>query len=154
MKFQYWNIISASKTANISWKLLGTHKSYKQSSKRCLLCLNQKLAIAQHKDHDIPNKSSEVINKCSPLIDQKKFRIRTLFIVKSHGYFVTFKFGTFFEDTCSLLWGSLSINEPWLLWGSFPWEFLCLSFPRLRMNVWRVIFWRVIFWLITSNRKD
>ena len=45
---EYWNIISANKTSNISWKILGTYKSYNQSSKRCLLCLNEKLAIALH----------------------------------------------------------------------------------------------------------
>ena len=37
---EYWNIISANKTSNISWEILETHKSYNQSSKRCLLCLN------------------------------------------------------------------------------------------------------------------
>ena len=31
---EYWNIISANKT---SWEILGTHKPYNQSSKRCLL---------------------------------------------------------------------------------------------------------------------
>ena len=41
---KYWNIISANKTLNIYQELLGTQKSYNQSSKRCLLCLNEKLA--------------------------------------------------------------------------------------------------------------
>ena len=31
---EYWNIISANKT---SWEILGTHKPYNQSSKRCFL---------------------------------------------------------------------------------------------------------------------
>ena len=48
---EYWNIISANKTLNISWEILGTHKLYNQSSKRCLLCLNERLAIALH-DYD------------------------------------------------------------------------------------------------------
>ena len=61
---EYWNIISANKTSNISWEILGTHKSYNQSSKRCLLCLNEKLAIALHKDDNILNKRSEIISKC------------------------------------------------------------------------------------------
>ena len=46
---EYWNIISVKKTFNISHKILGIHKSYNQSSKRCLLCLNEKLEIALHK---------------------------------------------------------------------------------------------------------
>ena len=45
--------ISAKKTSNISWEILGIHKSYNQSSKRCLLCLNEKLASALHKDDNI-----------------------------------------------------------------------------------------------------
>ena len=61
---EYWNIISANKTSNISWEILGTHKSYNQSSKQCLLCLNEKLAIALHKDDNMLNKRSEIISKC------------------------------------------------------------------------------------------
>ena len=59
-----WKIISASKTLDISWEILGTHKSYNQSSKWCLLCLNEKLAIALHGDDNMLNKRSEVISKC------------------------------------------------------------------------------------------
>ena len=61
---EYWNINLASKTSNISWEILGTHKSYNQSSKRCLLCLNEKLAIALHKNDNMLNKRSEVMSKC------------------------------------------------------------------------------------------
>ena len=53
---EYWNIISVKKTFNISHKILGIHKSYNQSSKRCLLCLNEKLEIALHKDDNMLNK--------------------------------------------------------------------------------------------------
>ena len=60
---EYWNIISTN-TSNVSWEIFGTHKSYNQSSKRCLLCLNEKLAIALHKDDNMLNKRSEIISKC------------------------------------------------------------------------------------------
>ena len=60
---EYWNIISANKTSNIHREILGTHKSYNKSSKRCLLCLNEKLAIALFKDDNMLNKISEVISK-------------------------------------------------------------------------------------------
>ena len=63
-KYKYWNIISTNKTLNVSWEILGTHKSYNQSSKRCPQCLNEKLAIALHKDDNMLNKRSELINKC------------------------------------------------------------------------------------------
>ena len=61
---KYWNIISANKISNTSWEILGTPKSYNQSFKRCLLCLNEKLAIALHKDDNMLNKKSEIISKC------------------------------------------------------------------------------------------
>ena len=40
------------------------HKSYNQGSKRCLLCLIEKIAIALHKNHNMLHKRSEVISKC------------------------------------------------------------------------------------------
>ena len=61
---EYWNIISANKTSNISWEFLETHKSYNQSPIQCLLCLNEKLAIALHKDDNMLNKRSKIIRKC------------------------------------------------------------------------------------------
>ena len=62
---EYWNIISASKTSNVSWETLGTQKPYNQSSKRYLLCLNEKLVIviALHKAENMLNKTSEIISK-------------------------------------------------------------------------------------------
>ena len=48
---------------NVSTKV-GNHKSNNQSSKRCLLCLNEKLAIALHKDDNMLNKRAEIIRKC------------------------------------------------------------------------------------------
>ena len=61
---EYWNIISASKTSNISWEIFGTLKTYSESSKLYLLCLDEKLAIALNKDDNILNKRSEVTSKC------------------------------------------------------------------------------------------
>ena len=61
---EYRNIISANKTSNISWKILKTHKSYiLELSKRCFLCLNEKLEIALCKDDNMLNKRSEVISQ-------------------------------------------------------------------------------------------
>ena len=48
----------------IYWEILGTHKLYNQSSKRCLPYLNEKLAIVLHKDNNMLNKRSEVISTC------------------------------------------------------------------------------------------
>ena len=66
---KYWNIknigIFYQQTKlRISWEVLGTHESYNQSSKWCLLCLIEKLAITLHKDDNMLNKRSDVISKC------------------------------------------------------------------------------------------
>ena len=61
---EYWNITSANKTSNISWEILRTHKSCNQSPKRCLLCVNEKLAIALYKDDNMLNKRSDIISNC------------------------------------------------------------------------------------------
>ena len=34
------------KNVDILWEILGIHQSYNTSAKRCMLCLNEKLAIA------------------------------------------------------------------------------------------------------------
>ena len=60
----YWKSISANKTSNISQEILGTITSYNQSAKLCLLCLNEKLAIALQGDDNMLNKRSKVISKC------------------------------------------------------------------------------------------
>ena len=60
---EYCSIKLAKKTSNISRKILGTHKSYSQSHKRFHLCLNEKLAIALHKDNNMLNKRPKAISK-------------------------------------------------------------------------------------------
>ena len=54
---KYGNIKPAKKSLNISWEIFGTHKSYNRSSKRCLLCPNEKLAIALHRDDNMLKKN-------------------------------------------------------------------------------------------------
>ena len=61
---EYWNIISANKTSKTSWQIFGTLRSYNQSSKLCILCLNEKLIMALHGNDNMLNNRSEVISKC------------------------------------------------------------------------------------------
>ena len=39
--------------ANITWEILGRHQAYNTSSKRCSLCLNEKLKIALHRNSNM-----------------------------------------------------------------------------------------------------
>ena len=52
------------KNADISWEILGMHQSYNTATKRCMLCLNEKLAIALHKQDNTLNKCTKIISKC------------------------------------------------------------------------------------------
>ena len=49
---------------DISWEILGINQSYNTSTKLCMLFLNEKLAIAQHKQGNILNKRTKIISKC------------------------------------------------------------------------------------------
>ena len=57
-----WSIKNNNHTANIVWEILRKHQTYNPNTKRCSLCLNEKLEIARCKGH--LNKQSEIINKC------------------------------------------------------------------------------------------
>ena len=61
---EFWNIKNNNFSANITWEIYGKYQSYNLNTKRCALCLNEKLAIALHKDGILLNKRSEIISKC------------------------------------------------------------------------------------------
>ena len=44
--------------------MLRKHQTYNPNTKRCSLCLNEKLEIARCKEQNLRNKRSEIINKC------------------------------------------------------------------------------------------
>ena len=46
------------------WKMLGQYQPYSVSTKRCLLCLNEKLQITIYRGNNMLNKRTEIINKC------------------------------------------------------------------------------------------
>ena len=49
----------------IKWSIIKTAPAYNNISKRCLLCLNEKLCIIEHDDQEnLLNKRSELVNKC------------------------------------------------------------------------------------------
>ena len=61
---EVWKLKKQKKNADISWEILGIHQLYDTSTKRCMLCLNEKLAIALHKEGNMLNKCTEIISKC------------------------------------------------------------------------------------------
>ena len=59
----------------ISWKIKGIYKSYNPTSKRCNLCLTEKLEILYDPDKNLLNKISEIISQCR---HKNKYRLKTL----------------------------------------------------------------------------
>ena len=55
---EIWKLKEQSKNADIQWEILEIYQSFNTSTKRCTLCLNEKLAIAIHKE------DTKIISKC------------------------------------------------------------------------------------------
>ena len=60
---EIWKLKEQNKNVDISWEIISIHQSYNTSTKRCILCLNEKLTIALHKEDNILNKRTEIISK-------------------------------------------------------------------------------------------
>ena len=61
---EIWRIKDKGGTFTVNWKILRKAKAYNPRSKRCMLCLTEKLAIAEHEGRDMLNKRSEAVAKC------------------------------------------------------------------------------------------
>ena len=51
---EIWRIKEAGGTPQVTWKILERRKSYNPQAKRCVLCLTEKLAIAEHRGKGHP----------------------------------------------------------------------------------------------------
>ena len=61
---KFWRIKDNKQKANIIWEILGRHQAYNTNSKKCSLCLNEKLKIALHRNNNMLNGQIEILNKC------------------------------------------------------------------------------------------
>ena len=61
---EVWRIKERGGQYNIKWKIVGQFQPYNPSTKRCQLCLNEKLEILEHEGPNLLNKRSEIISKC------------------------------------------------------------------------------------------
>ena len=59
-----WELKSKKKQYEIAWSIVRKCAPYRPSSKRCDLCLTEKLVIIQARDEGLLNKRSEIANKC------------------------------------------------------------------------------------------
>ena len=72
---EVWKIKDLKGTANLKWSIKGRYKSYNPLSKRCNLCLNEKLEIITHQGDNLLNARSEVVSKCR---HKNKFKLSNL----------------------------------------------------------------------------
>ena len=59
-----WELKDKNKDYNIQWTIITSAKAYNNISKRCDLCLTEKLHIMKGNKDSLLNKRSEMISKC------------------------------------------------------------------------------------------
>ena len=59
-------------TPEITWRIIRKCLPYNYNSRKCDLCLNEKLEIALYKGQNLLNKKTELISKCR---HQNKFML-------------------------------------------------------------------------------
>ena len=61
---EVWAIKDRKGVPKVSWSIFGKFPPYNPISKKCNLCLNEKLEIATYNGDNLLNKRSEVVSKC------------------------------------------------------------------------------------------
>ena len=59
-----WKLKDENKEYSIKWRILKKAQAYRNGSKRCNLCLTEKLAIIDGEPNKLLNKRSELVSKC------------------------------------------------------------------------------------------
>ena len=61
---ELWKIKASKEEPVLEWKILGQYEPYNVNTKRCLLCLNERLQVVIYRGNNMLNKLTEIINKC------------------------------------------------------------------------------------------
>ena len=72
---EVWKLKGENANYTITWRVIKQYAAYNQNTKRCPLCLNEKLAIIEHDGKNLLNKRSEIISKCR---HQNKYKLANL----------------------------------------------------------------------------
>ena len=72
---EYWKLANNKLHLWIFWSIKGNYKSYNPNSKRCSLCLHEKLEILHDLKEILLKKHIEVISKCR---HRNKYKLKTL----------------------------------------------------------------------------
>ena len=61
---EIWLIKNSGHHPKVEWEIVKKCVPYNPQTKRCLLCLNEKLEIAAYKEQNLLNKRNEIVSKC------------------------------------------------------------------------------------------
>ena len=61
---EIWRIKNSGHHPKVKWEIVKKCVPYNPQTKRCLLCLNEKLDIAAYKEQNLLNKRNEIVSKC------------------------------------------------------------------------------------------
>ena len=61
---EIWRIKAKNASYNVTWRIIKQYRSYNPNTKRCMLCVNEKLAILNHDGDNLLNKKSEIVSTC------------------------------------------------------------------------------------------
>ena len=70
---EVWKIKEQNRQYNIKWSIVKHFPGYNPVSKRCMLCTNEKLDIAEYTGDNLINTRDELVSKCC---HQNKFRLK------------------------------------------------------------------------------
>ena len=72
---EVWKVKERNANYSVKWSVIKQYPAYNQNTKRCILCLNEKLAILEDDGENLLNKRSEIISKCR---HQNKYKLHNL----------------------------------------------------------------------------
>ena len=72
---QAWHLKQNKTDFTLKWSIIKKSISYTGGSKRCNLCLEEKLSILKEKDNCLLNKRSEIVSTCQ---HKNKFQVKNL----------------------------------------------------------------------------
>ena len=75
LALEVWKIKQKNNQFNIKWRKVRNFPSYNPESKKCFLCMNEKLEIARHEGDDLLNKRNEIISRC---LHRSRFKLKRL----------------------------------------------------------------------------
>ena len=61
---EVWQIKNLGNNPKVKWEIFKKCVAYNPQTKRCLVCLNQKLEIATYKEQNLLNKGNKIVSKC------------------------------------------------------------------------------------------